>query len=79
MAVFMIASWMRANNLTTFTYSTTPYFTDVPATHPFFRFIQKMRDMGFWNGCSATQYCESAPVTRLQMAPMILRAILGAP
>jgi M6 family metalloprotease-like protein len=79
MAVFMIAAWMQANNLTTFSYPATPYFTDVPATHPFFRFIQKMQELGFWTGCSATQYCESAPVTRGQMAPMILRAILGAP
>ncbi len=79
MAVFMIAAWMRANNLTTFTYTTTPYFTDVPATHPFFRFVQKMRDMGFRNGCSATQYCEGSAVTRGEMSPMILRAILGAP
>jgi hypothetical protein len=79
MAVFMIVSWMRANNLTDFTYTTTPYFTDVPSTHPFFKFIQKMKDMGFWNGCSATQYCASEPVTRGEMAPLIMRAIFGAP
>lgn len=79
MAVFMMRAWMQANNVTTFTYPTTPYFTDVPDTHPFFRFIQKMRELGFWNGCSATQYCESSPVTRAQMAPMILRAIFAAP
>lgn len=37
---------MQANNLTTFTYPTTPYFTDVPPSHPFFRFIQKVRELG---------------------------------
>jgi hypothetical protein len=79
MAVFMIAAWMKANNLTSFTHSTTPYFTDVPANHPFFRFIQKMRDLGFRSGCSATQYCPDSLVTRAEMAPLILRAILGAP
>lgn len=79
MAVFIIIAWMKVNNLSTFTYSTTPYFTDVPSTHPQFRFIQKMRDMGFWNGCNATQYCDTASVTRAQMAPMLLKAILGAP
>jgi hypothetical protein len=79
MAVFMIVSWMLANNLTTFSYTTTPYFTDVASTDPYFKFVQKMRDMGFWNGCSSTLYCESNAVTRGQMAPMILRSMLGAP
>ncbi len=79
MAVFMIAGWMLENNLSTFTYTTTPYFTDVPSTDPYFSFVQKMRDMGFWNGCSATLYCESSAVTRDQMAPMIMRSLLSAP
>lgn len=78
-AVFIIGAWMRANNLTSFTHTTTPYFTDVPSTHPLFSYIQKMRDMGFWNGCNATQYCDTASVTRAQMAPMVLKAIMGAP
>jgi hypothetical protein len=79
MAVFMIAGWMLENNLSTFTYTTTPYFTDVPSTDIYFRFVQKMRDLGFWNGCSATSYCESSAVTRDQMAPMIMRSLLSAP
>ena len=79
MAVFMIVGWMLENNLTTFTYTTTPYFTDVLATDPFFKFVQKMRDMGFWLGCTSTTYCESSAVTRDQMAPMIMRSLLGAP
>ncbi len=79
MAVFVISSWMKANNLSTFTYTTTPYFTDVPATDPFFKFVQKMKDMGFWTGCTATTYCESASVTRGDMAPMMMRGLLGAP
>lgn len=79
MAVFIIAAWMQANNLTSFTWPATPYFTDVPATHPFFRFIQKMRELGFWSGCSANQYCDTSPVTRGQMSPMIVKGILGAP
>ncbi len=79
MAVFIIVAWMQANNLTTFTYTTTPYFTDVPATDTYFRFVQKMRDMGFWDGCSSTEYCETSDVTRAQMAPMVIRALFGAP
>lgn len=79
MAVFMIEGWLRANNTTGFTNTTTPYFTDVPPTDIYFRFVQKMRDLGFWSGCSPTLYCENSPVTREQMAPMIMRAMFGAP
>jgi hypothetical protein len=79
MAVFMIRGWMQANNTTTFTYPPTPYFTDVPATDEYFAYIQKMAQMGFWTGCTKTTYCESSSVTRDQMAPMVMRALLGAP
>ena len=79
MAVFMITGWMLANNLTTFTYPTTPSFTDVPSTDPFFKFVQKMAQLGFWTGCGGGSYCESSAVTRDQMAPMIMRAMIGAP
>jgi hypothetical protein len=79
MAVFVITSWMLANNLSTFTYTPTSYFTDVPSSDPYFKFIQKMRDLGFWHGCSSTLYCENDAVTRAQMAPMILKSMLGAP
>ncbi len=79
MAKFMIIGWMVKNNLTTFTYSTTPYFTDVPATDAFFPYIQKMRDMGFWLGCSTTQYCPSNPVLRSDMSALVMRSLLGLP
>ncbi len=81
MAVFMVASWLRANHLSTFTYSPIPYFADVPMTHPFFRFIQKMRELGFRTNCGGDnfRYCPDVAVTRAEMAPMILRAILGSP
>jgi hypothetical protein len=79
MAVFLIKGWMLENNLASFTYTTTPYFTDVPANHPFFKFIQKMRDMGFWTGCSSTQYCVDTQVSRAEMSPLVMRSLLGAP
>jgi hypothetical protein len=79
MAVFVIRAWMLANNITTLTYPATPYFADVPATDEYFPFVQKMAQMGFWTGCTATTYCENSAVTRDQMAPMILRGMLGAP
>jgi hypothetical protein len=79
MAVFMIRGWMQANNLTTFTFPQTPYFTDVPATDEYFSYIQKMAQLGFWTGCTATTYCENSAVTRDQTAAMIMRSMLGAP
>ena len=79
MAVFVIRAWMLANNITTLTYPATPLFSDVPATDEYFPYIQKMGQMGFWTGCGGGQYCENVPVTRDQMAPMILRGMLGAP
>ena len=79
MAVFTIVAWMLANNLTTFTYTETPYFSDVPSTSIYFKFVQKMMDMGFWTGCGSNQYCPTDAVTRADMAPMIMRAIMGAP
>src|ERR1700722_16021603 len=78
MAAFMIRSWMLINNITVLTYPLTP-LTDVPATDLFFSFIQKMVQLGFWTGCGGGSYCENSAVTRDQMAPMIMRSILGAP
>ena len=79
MAVFTIVAWMLANDLSTFTYTETPYFTDVPATSIYFKFVQKMMDMGFCTGCGSNQYCPADAVTRGDMAPMIMRAVLGSP
>jgi len=79
MAVFMIVSWELAQNLTTFTYTQTPYFSDVPTTSVYFKFVQKMMDQGIWTGCGSGQYCPTSAVTRADMAPMIMRAMLGAP
>jgi hypothetical protein len=79
MAKFMILGWLHANNLSSFSFTPTPYFTDVPATDMFFSYIQKMRDLGFWPGCGGNQYCESSAVLRADMAPMVMRALLGAP
>jgi probable HAF family extracellular repeat protein len=73
MAVFII----RAKFTDTFDSPSNPFFTDVPATHPFFRYVQKMREQGITSGCSPTQYCPDNPVNRGQMAVFIARAFLG--
>lgn len=73
MAAFVI----RALFGETFSFSQTPYFTDVPATHPKFAYIQKMRDLGITTGCGANAYCPDSPLSREQMAVFLVRARLG--
>lgn len=60
-----------------FTYSPAPYFTDVPVSHSFFKYIQKMRELEITVGCTATEYCPNGLVTRGQMAAFLIRAKLG--
>jgi len=74
MAVFIIAAIEGGNS---FSYTTTPYFADVQPTDPFFKFIQKMKDLGITAGCSATLYCPNDPVTRGQMAVFIIKGRYG--
>ena len=76
MAVFVIRSVMGSDN---FTYTTTPYFTDVPASHQFFQWIQKMQDLGIAVPCASNQYCPDTPVTRGLMAILIIRGRYGSP
>ena len=56
-----------------FTYSSTPYFTDVPANAFAFKYIQKMKELGITAGsgsCGGTPptYCPGSPTTNAQMA-----------
>ena len=75
MAVFIVRSVMGGDS---FTYNATPYFTDTPTSHPFFKWIQKMWELGITNGCGTAVYCPESAVTRGQMAVFIIRARLGA-
>jgi hypothetical protein len=45
-----------------------PIFTDVPPSNPYFKFVQKLRDLGITGGCSATTYCPNDAVNRGEMA-----------
>ncbi len=74
MAVFLVRSVMGGDN---FTYSGIPYFTDTPPGYPFFKWIQKLKELGITNGCSPTLYCPDTSVTRAQMAAFIIRARYG--
>ncbi len=62
-----------------FSYSTTPYFTDVPASNPFFNYIQKMYEIGITNGCSSSplMYCPDSTVLRSEMAVFVVRGLLN--
>lgn len=76
MAVFLVRSVLNTDS---FTFPSTPYFTDVPASHPQFKYIQKIRELGYTIGCNAdgTAYCPASNVTRGQMALFLMRADYG--
>ena len=76
MAVFVVRSVMGADN---FTYTANPYFTDVPPTYIFFKWIQKMQDLGIAVPCSQTQFCPEQAMTRGLMAILIIRGRYGLP
>jgi len=71
MAAFII----RAKYGETFNYTATPYFSDVPADHIFFKHVQKLKDDGITvlNGT----YMVDDIVPREQMAAFIIRAKYG--
>jgi hypothetical protein len=74
MAVFIITAMFGGSN---FSYTTTPYFNDVPASNGFFKFIQKMKDLGISAGCGSNNFCPDDPVTRGEMAVFIMIARYG--
>jgi hypothetical protein len=68
MAAFII----RALYGETFIYTTTPYFTDVPSTNYYFKYIQKMKDLKIT--VTSGSYFPHDYVTRGQMAAFLVRA-----
>jgi hypothetical protein len=74
-AANMIITALLGDN---FSYQQAPYFTDVPVSHPFFKYIQKMKELGITAGCTPTAFCPNDSITRGQMATFIIRAKLRA-
>jgi len=72
LATLIIRSMLGDN----FTYTTTPYYTDVPASSPYFRYIQKMTDLGIAHGCSATTFCPGGNVPRGDASVLLVRGKL---
>ncbi|HXF84952.1 MAG TPA: PQQ-dependent sugar dehydrogenase [Anaerolineales bacterium] len=55
-------------------------FSDVPASHWAWQYIERLYDSGITSGCATNplRYCPSNTVTRAQMAIFLLRGIHGA-
>jgi hypothetical protein len=50
-------------------------FTDVPTSHPFFRFVEALAAAGITGGCGGGNYCPNQAVTRGQMAVFLSIAL----
>ncbi|MCX8068993.1 MAG: RHS repeat protein [Thermodesulfovibrionales bacterium] len=72
MAAFIIRAKFGEN----FTFTQTPFFTDVPANHTYFKYVQKMRDENITR-ITGTLYNVDQVVPREQMAAFIARGFLG--
>ncbi|MEO8126816.1 MAG: S-layer homology domain-containing protein [Bryobacteraceae bacterium] len=77
MAAFIIRAVMGSDN---FVYPNLPYFDDVQQNHPYFKYIQKLRELAITSGCSAVPalYCPDTELSRLQMAIFLMRGKFGS-
>jgi hypothetical protein len=75
-AVFIIRSIYppSSRGVDTFTYGTTPYFSDVSSSSVYFPFIQKMYELGITTGCGGGNYCPSSALNNYQLAVFAVRA-----
>jgi hypothetical protein len=46
----------------------TPTFSDVPPSHPYYRFVEAMAAANLTAGCGGGKFCPDAPLTRGQLA-----------
>lgn len=73
MAVFVVKALLGE----TFSYPTTPYFSDVPSSHWAFKYIQKLRELGITSGYGDGTYKPDNQVTRAETSVFLVRALLG--
>jgi len=66
-----VSYWLQVSPAPT-TYVT---FNDVPATHPFFQFVEALAYSDITAGCGGGNYCPDSPVTRGQMAVFLSKAL----
>ena len=72
LAIFAIR--LRYGTFSAFTSPAEPYFTDVPANHPYFSWIQKARQAGIVAGCAAGRFCPDGQLTRGELAAILARS-----
>lgn len=74
------ASTSVAATFTTDPRSVGPTFVDVPATHPYFAWIETLVSSGLTTGCSTSppQFCPDGGTSRREMAVFLLRGLHGA-
>jgi hypothetical protein len=77
MATFVVRGKLRSLHGDNFTAPATAFYTDVPTANVFFKFVQKLRELGITSGCTATTFCPNEPVTREQMGAFVARAFLN--
>jgi hypothetical protein len=54
---------------------TTPVFADVPASSPFCPWVEEVARRGAAGGCGGENFCPGVPITREQMAVLVLRTL----
>src|SRR5208283_3437425 len=57
--------------------NTTPYFSDVPTSDAYFKYVQKLHELGITAAAVGGAYNDSAYVTRDMMAAFMSRSFLG--
>jgi hypothetical protein len=75
MAVFLLKSKLGAAYVPP--PATGTAFLDVPASNPFAPWIEELASLGVTGGCGGGNYCPGAPVTRAQMAVLLLKTLEG--
>lgn len=73
MAVFLV----RILAGDSFAFPQVQRFADVSPSHPYFKYIQVMEQLGITSGCASDRFCPDEAVTRGQMAVFIIRALTG--
>lgn len=78
MATFIIRAKMKSLFGESFTYPQTPYFSDVPASSDLFKYVQKMRELGYTSGYPTPDtFGPDVPIKREQTATFLVRAFLN--
>jgi hypothetical protein len=74
LSVFLV----RANQIRGVTSPPVPdtaYFTDVPASHPFYAFVQVIRELAVMPGCSVDSFCPDQDASRGAVASALMRML----